>query len=201
MLKACKITDTERVRTDRRVGPGRRWRSAHRGRTLAKLTPAPYPDDDRHHGRISTASRWWHAGAVLCITLPWLWPLAGGPSAATLPWLASCASFALLLAICALRLPDIGKAATHAWLIAALVSCVIALLQYFGVSALFKPWINVTAAGEAFANLRQRNQFATLTNIGLAALAWGMWARRGYRAAIWRWMRAMHARAWLPWRW
>ena len=45
---------------------------------------------------------------------------------------------------------------------------------------LFKPWINVTAAGEAFANLRQRNQFATLTNIGLAALAWGMWVRRGH---------------------
>ena len=36
------------------------------------------------------------------------------------------------------------------------------------------PWINTTPLGEAFGNLRQRNQFASLTNIALAALLW--WA-------------------------
>ena len=60
----------------------------------------------------------------------------------------------------------------RAWLVAASASGVIALLQYFGASASFSPWINGTALGEAFANLRQRNQFATLTNIGLAACLW-----------------------------
>jgi O-antigen ligase len=61
-----------------------------------------------------------------------------------------------------------------AWLLAALLSCVIAVLQYLGASQALAPWVNVTGVGEAFANLRQRNQFATLTNIGLAALlCWG----------------------------
>mgnify|MGYP003738355357 CR=1 FL=1 len=56
---------------------------------------------------------------------------------------------------------------------AALLSSILALLQYFGFSAAFQPWVNNTVLGEAYANLRQRNQFATLTNIGLAALLWG----------------------------
>ncbi|WP_239467133.1 PglL family O-oligosaccharyltransferase [Rhodoferax koreense] len=62
--------------------------------------------------------------------------------------------------------------AAQAWLIAGLLSSLIALIQYAGASAAFAPWINYTEAGEAFANLRQRNQFATLTNIALAALLW-----------------------------
>ncbi len=67
------------------------------------------------------------------------------------------------------RLADV---AASAWLAAALLSSLIGLLQYFGATALFGPWVNSTSVGEAFANLRQRNQFATLTNIGLAALLW-----------------------------
>ena len=57
-----------------------------------------------------------------------------------------------------------------AWLLAGLVSSVIGLLQYFGVAGGLGQWVNQTNFGEAFANLRQRNQFATLTNIALAAL-------------------------------
>lgn len=45
-----------------------------------------------------------------------------------------------------------------------------ALLQYFGHASAFAPWLNWAPAGEAFANLRQRNQFASLTSIALAAL-------------------------------
>ena len=66
----------------------------------------------------------------------------------------------------------LADAIVNAWLVAALVSSVIALAQYFGVSEQLAPWANPTEAGEAFANLRQRNQFATLTSIGLAALLW-----------------------------
>ncbi|HKB54704.1 MAG TPA: Wzy polymerase domain-containing protein, partial [Ramlibacter sp.] len=57
-----------------------------------------------------------------------------------------------------------------AWLAAAMVSTGAALLQYFGLADRFEPWIDASAAGEAFANLRQRNQFASLTTIGMAAL-------------------------------
>ncbi|MGH8441026.1 MAG: Wzy polymerase domain-containing protein, partial [Pseudomonas sp.] len=59
-----------------------------------------------------------------------------------------------------------------AWLIAGLISAVIGLCQYFGVEQYFLPWMSQSGAGEAFANLRQRNQFATLTNMGLLALLW-----------------------------
>ncbi len=64
------------------------------------------------------------------------------------------------------------QAIPDAWLATALVSSLIALVQYFGWSPQFAPWANSTEAGEAFANLRQRNLFATLTSIGLAALLW-----------------------------
>ncbi|WP_332777988.1 PglL family O-oligosaccharyltransferase [Polaromonas sp.] len=57
-----------------------------------------------------------------------------------------------------------------AWLFAGLLSSVIGLCQYFGAAGVFSPWISQTEMGEAFANLRQRNQFATLTSISLMAL-------------------------------
>jgi O-antigen ligase len=59
-----------------------------------------------------------------------------------------------------------------AWIAAASLSTLVALTQYFGVSETFAPWFNVAAAGEAFSNLRQRNQFASLTMIAMASLFW-----------------------------
>ena len=57
------------------------------------------------------------------------------------------------------------------WLAVALISCTFGLLQYFGWAESLRPWVNQPLhLGEAFANLRQRNQFATLTSIGLVAL-------------------------------
>lgn len=55
-------------------------------------------------------------------------------------------------------------------LLAGVTSSVFALLQYFNLEALLAPWINVTEPGYAFGNLRQRNQFASLTNLALAVL-------------------------------
>ena len=57
-----------------------------------------------------------------------------------------------------------------AWLIAALVSSALAVLQYLDLSRELVPWVNQPRTGDAFANLRQRNQFASLTSIGLVAL-------------------------------
>ena len=69
-------------------------------------------------------------------------------------------------------LPWMAAAIANAWLIAALVSSVFAMAQYFGLSASLAPWVNPISVGEVFANLRQRNHFATLIFIGLAALFW-----------------------------
>ncbi|NMM19478.1 MAG: polymerase [Rhodoferax sp.] len=108
----------------------------------------------------------------LFITLPWLNPFSAGPAPAAIPWLVTLVCLALMLLwVARVRLAEVAAAA---WLAAALLSSLLGLLQYFGATAVFGPWVNSTGLGEAFANLRQRNQFATLTNIGLAALLW--WA-------------------------
>lgn len=77
-----------------------------------------------------------------------------------------------------------------AWIAAAAVSTAAALLQYFGAADWLAPWVNQSTAGEAYANLRQRNQFASLTVIGMAAILW-----LPMRDAM-RWP-AMAAMAWL----
>lgn len=55
-------------------------------------------------------------------------------------------------------------------LIAAVASAAIGLLQYFGASAHLMPWVTYARPGEAYANLRQTNQFATLCWIGMAVV-------------------------------
>jgi O-antigen ligase len=57
-----------------------------------------------------------------------------------------------------------------ACLIAALVSSALAVLQYLDMARELVPWVNQPRIGDAFANLRQRNQFASLTSIGLVTL-------------------------------
>lgn len=86
--------------------------------------------------------------------------------------------------------PELVRAIALAWLVAASVSTGIAVLQYFGSAGAFDGWISAAAPGEAFANLRQRNQFASLTVIGMASLFWLM--PRG----LGRWP-AMAAMCWL----
>lgn len=77
-----------------------------------------------------------------------------------------------------------------AWAAAAAASTAAALLQYLGAADWLAPWVNPSTAGEAYANLRQRNQFASLTVLGMAAVLW--LAARGAM----RWP-AMAAMAWL----
>ena len=55
-------------------------------------------------------------------------------------------------------------------LAAAVISAVLGMLQYLGLAREMSPWVNQPLKGDAFANLRQRNQFASLTSLGLVAL-------------------------------
>lgn len=117
----------------------------------------------------------------LLLVLPWLSPFAAGPSPAAMPLLFSWACAASLLGLRSwqesVRVRGrFARVITAAWLAAGLLSSAMGLLQYFGLAAGLAPWVNQTAVGEAFANLRQRNQFATLTNVATAALLW--WAHR-----------------------
>jgi O-antigen ligase len=129
--------------------------------------------------------------AALLLMLPWLNPFAPGPSAAVAPWLFSMAMVAALLLLFAWRRqlwPEfpgpLGTETIDAFnlslLVAGLLSSVLALLQYFDVEAMFAPWVNAAGPGQAFANLRQRNQFASLTNLALAVLLlWALHAKPG----------------------
>lgn len=107
----------------------------------------------------------WALGALLILS--WLTAYTAGPVANAWPWLVS-ASCAVLVWLFWRRL-DAGLIATT-WVLAAAISAVMGLMQYFGLAQALSPWISQTGAGEAFANLRQRNQFATLTSIGLLVL-------------------------------
>ena len=144
-------------------------------------------------GGPSTSVQPWLASAACAALLVALcgwarprWPLALwlafaalGAAAAWLPALdafAAVGGVALVLAAAGLAPPrshdDFARTITLAWLSAAVASSVLALLQYFDAAAPLAPFASVAAAGEAYGNLRQRNQFATLTAIGFAALLW-----------------------------
>ncbi|MGE0333295.1 MAG: PglL family O-oligosaccharyltransferase [Ramlibacter sp.] len=71
-----------------------------------------------------------------------------------------------------------------AWVCAAMVSAVMALLQYFGQAQQLSPWVPGSPVGNAYAALRQRNQFATLTLIGQIALLTGVSQGERWRYAI-----------------
>lgn len=118
------------------------------------------------------------AAGAFVVAVAWLNPFSPGPSFAAV----SC----LLGIICTgvlglwMRHIDAAAVARSGLLLAALISSVMALLQYTGVAGPLAPWVNaVSGAGEAVANLRQPNQLATLTSIGLVTVIFGGWKRGG----------------------
>lgn len=106
---------------------------------------------------------------VWLLALPWLYPFATGPSPAVRPWLFALACATLLWLGRSCLSPTL---ILRGWQLAAGASAVIGLLQYAGAAQGLAPWIVSAGPGEAFGNLRQRNQFATLMNMGLAAVLW-----------------------------
>jgi O-antigen ligase len=109
------------------------------------------------------------AALFLLLVLPWVAPLSSGPSRNAWPYLMSVACMGGLLL---LRRHWRAQAVAWAWLAAALLSCAIAGVQYLGWAEHGAPWIAPIGPGEGSANLRQRNQFATFTAIGLIALCY-----------------------------
>ena len=109
----------------------------------------------------------------LLIALPWLISFNFGPSTTRGVELLTLACGMMLMIVALAHSPfPLAKSTASAWLLAGTLSCAMALVQYLGWSAHFSPFISATLPGEAFANLRQRNLFATLTSIALAALLW-----------------------------
>ena len=112
---------------------------------------------------------------VLLLALPWLNPMTYGPTHAVPQGLAVWLGAALCWLAWELAQVQPGdriRTVAAAWLLAGTASAAMGLVQYLGHAAPFSPWINFVEAGQAYANLRQRNQQATLLAIGLAALLW-----------------------------
>lgn len=132
------------------------------------------------------------------LTLPWLNPFSVGPSPAIPALVFSwwCAAAVGLLAMVSPPKQRVRweQIFATAWILAATVSVLAGLLQYYGLSESFAPWVNTAAKGVAYGNLRQRNQFATLTSIGLGALLFwasprvvtrkGRWAEHALMALL-----------------
>lgn len=126
---------------------------------------------------------------TLLLVLPWIAPLSAGPWRNGWPYLISAACLAGLLL---LRRHWQPQQIARAWLLGALLSCVFALVQYFGWAAHWAPWIATIGPGEGSGNLRQRNQLASLTGIGLVCLTYLLAQARESRAPR-RWAMALAA--------
>lgn len=110
----------------------------------------------------------WRLAAVLAMFAAWAFLLSG----LTLETLALAGGLLVVYLSAAAAGCDVrvARAVRLAWLAAALISTVMALSQYFGMADGLR-WVSASSSHEAYANLRQRNQFATLTVLGIAALA------------------------------
>ena len=160
--------------------------------TPHQINPSPCEfllNQPTHRERVFVSSGTLRATVTFALlAIPWLNPFAPGPSPAVVPWLVALMATACLLLVNYRTAFSADLDAPHAatiepvpawafpvaaaWLFAGLLSSLMGVLQYFGAAAPLDPWVNQTMVGEAFANLRQRNQFASLTNIALAALVW-----------------------------
>lgn len=122
--------------------------------------------------------------AILCLAYPWLNPFNFGPSVNVVSVLVAW-SCAVGLGLCFCTLLSEHEARWRVllwgWALAAGVSAVMGLFQYFDRAQLLGPWVNYAGLGQAFGNLRQRNQFATLCSMGLVLLWW--WAQYVQAAA------------------
>ena len=122
------------------------------------------------------------------MVLPWVGPWSPSPQPNTVPLLIAWACMGLLL-VWGQRIQPLDIARAWAW--AALISSVMGLVQYFGAAAAFGPWLHVPGLGEANANLRQRNQLATLLAIGVVSVLW--WRAHGLKTRHALWMLALLA--------
>ena len=113
-----------------------------------------------------------HGIGVFLGALVWLWPMTAGPYAPFWPNLVAWSAGLWLLLVVLARCEQGDLIIAEGWLLAALASSVLGLVQYFGYSELVFPLSATTPPGYAWANTRQINHLASLLAVGLCVLAW-----------------------------
>ncbi|WP_439520536.1 Wzy polymerase domain-containing protein [Hydrogenophaga sp.] len=131
------------------------------------MTESPTPDVRPRAA--STALVW--LCAVL-IAAPWFWPFLLGPLSAMGPDLVAWTAGALLIALLPWTRERAGLAIAGGWLVAALGSSVLGLLQYFDLENGLFPWVAITDPGYVTANVHQLNMLASLLAVGLLSVWW-----------------------------
>lgn len=138
---------------------------------------------------LTSLSRWTPSGGLVRSVLAALaivaWAfVAHGPVQSDVAYLAGGLALIMLGAACG-HDATLRDAIATGLLLGAVVNGAAGLLQYTGLAAHAGPWINFAPLGEAYGNLRQPNQFASLCWIGVAVAVWGGsgWSRSS-RAVI-----------------
>lgn len=116
------------------------------------------------------------AGVAALVAVPFLFPFVAGPSTNALQLLASWFCAALLIACNG----PLFSSRSHSWdaglawglLCAGLCSAALGLLQYYGLADALAPWTTQPELGQAYGNLRQRNQFASMISMSFIAALW-----------------------------
>ena len=130
---------------------------------------------------VAAPAQWQQWTGVLLGALVWLWPLTHGPYFPFWPNFVAWSAGLWLLVLLQPRTAAGAAVVAQGWLLAALVSAVLALVQYFGFSEWLFPLSATTPPGFAWANTRQINHLASLLVVGLWVLAWlqaqGRWLR------------------------
>lgn len=103
------------------------------------------------------------------LTLAWVLNPSFGPSPQILQIAIAAAAGILWFALAPQLRGSAPVILAAAWLAGAVVNAGIGVAQHFGLVEDSSLWLSAASAGEAFGNLRQRNQQATLMAIGLAS--------------------------------
>ena len=112
---------------------------------------------------------------TLLLALPWLSPWTYGPTPVVMQWLGTATLVTVWwLTSTWLRssLQSLIQQVAIGWLVASTISALMGLLQYSQLTEPFGGLIQSADPGQAYANLRQRNQLATLLAIGLVSSVW-----------------------------
>lgn len=106
--------------------------------------------------------------------LIWLWPITYGPVAPFWPnfvaWVSGLALWLILLSVGEAR----ARIVVLGWLVAAVSSALLGLLQYFDGEGALYPFVAQAAPGFSYANTHQTNHLASLLNVGFLCVIWLM---------------------------
>jgi len=115
---------------------------------------------------------------VLLVALPWFWPFMVPPRPEFWTDMVAWSAGAVLLSLLPRIRPDSAWVIATGWLVAALGSAVLGLLQYLDLENGLHPWVARTGPGHALANVHQTNMLATLLAVGLLCVWWMAVQRR-----------------------